>query len=218
MATTPINPIDQTFAIIFSNVPSHFTWKDIILNHFNASNRCSISDKASNRWRRILRIIEFTPHNKCIIIFSSIFYFCKYARLVSRQNNKGIKVSIHPKYYKSIRRVSNIDFAASNTNNKLIKLHNINTVIAYTFIHNKSIYMTTKFHVSLQEILIKIPIINISKININTNHNNIDQNKLKQESKYPTTEIAISLNKNCKVYEYYHKHKLWKCKQCGNIN
>eukprot|EP01084_Bolivina_argentea_P261585 442120_1 len=122
MATTLTNPINQTFAIIFSNVPSHFTWKDIILNHFNASNRCSISDKASNRWQHQIQF---------------------------------------------------------------------NTVIAYTFIHNKSIYMTTKFHVSLQEILIKIPIINISKININTNHNNIDQNKLKQESKYDVYSCTV---------------------------
>eukprot|EP01084_Bolivina_argentea_P087834 158601_1 len=186
------NPINQTLAIMFANVPSDYTVNDIILKHLNyVPNKTEITNKQHQRWLRAIRLIEFTSNNKCVIVFSSIFYWAKISRLVLKREKK-LKVSVHPKYYTTIEHAQNIDLICSN-----IRLYNISSsTVSYTFITNNSLWITTKLP-SEQELLIKIPSANISNAQIIEHNNKPNDIKHKKEECKYDSELILSLNKNC---------------------
>ena len=57
---------EQTFAIIFGNVPSHYTVKDIILNHLTKSKSTNtITTEKLDRWRKAIRLIDIVKSIHC---------------------------------------------------------------------------------------------------------------------------------------------------------
>eukprot|EP01084_Bolivina_argentea_P210450 358198_1 len=207
----PIDPINQTYAIIFSNIPSNYTCKDIILNHL--TNKTEIN---YDRWKKIIRIIEIdTENNKCFVIFSSIFYWCKYSRKI-RNHEKQLKWTIHPKYFSTIQHPSVVNFISTNGNNEKINLYNMSKCsICYTFMHDTNMYISCK---ETEEYLIKIPSENIITTSIIENeHKDNDNNDQENECKYDT-DIIFQLSKSMFLYQYYQQDTIWKCNHCNNIN
>lgn len=207
----------QTFAIIFSKLPSNYTAKDVILRHlsFKSKRDETISANKLERWRRAIRLIDIDDNKReCKVIFSSIFYWCKYSRHVL-STEKQLEVAIYPKYFQSILHPSNIDLIASNFNNDLIKLYNLpSSIVSYTFTHNDILYISSKLK-SNQELLFKIPTSKISDIKLLglSNRNESDEKEQRGEC-----DVILELNKQCEIYEYFHRHKLWICTQCGSVN
>ena len=208
---------DQTLAVIFKGIPKDYTCKDILLNHLsnpkkknkNANANKQISAKSLERWRRIIRVIHIdSSTQEAHVIFSSIFYFCKYSRNAFNRQTDKISAIIHPKWFKTIKRPSNIDLISST-----IKLFNIPpSIISYSFIANDTVFISTKrkTHNNIdQELLIKIPSTNISNINLLKYLKNKSMN---------ASEVILELHSQCAVFEYYHQDKIWKCNQCNTIN
>ena len=207
----------QTFAIIFGKVPSNYTAKDMILNHLSFKSKAddTITSSKLERWRRAIRLIDIDEEkHECKVIFSSIFYWCKYSRHVLSKEKK-LSVAICPKYFQSILHPSNIDLIASNCNNQLIKLYNLpSSIVSYTFTHNDTIYVSSKLK-SHQELLFKIPTSKISDIKLLGLSKENESDEMKKAGE---CDVILELNQQCEILEYYHRHNLWICTQCGSVN
>lgn len=205
-----MEPTKQVFAIIFGKVPPNYTVEHIISNHL-----CFKSGHKFERWKRAIRMIDIDDKKKeCKVIFSSIFYWCKYSRNVLNKEKK-LSVGIYPKYFQSILHPSNIDFVASNCNDQLIKLYSLpSSIVSYTFIYDNTINISTKLK-SNQEFLIKIPSSIISNIKL---LNSSPKNESDEKETGGFTDVILELNEACELYQYFHRHKLWICTECGGVN
>ena len=139
------------------------------------------------------------------MVFSSIFYWCKYARHIL--NQKDLSASIHPKFYETIARPSNIDFIASNCKQELVRLFGMSEgVVSYVFVHNHSIYISSK-SADDHEYLIKIPSDSMAAVKL-----------LIAGEEQECTPLIVELAQSLEVYEYYHRSSVWNCSQCGAVN
>eukprot|EP01084_Bolivina_argentea_P256443 431764_1 len=152
----PVDPINQTYAIIFSNVPSNYTCEDIILKHLTKSKR-SKTEINHDRWKKIIRTIEIKrKESKCYVIFSSIFYWCKYIRIVDNREHANLEYAMHPNYLPTLQHPYSVNLLSTNANNQLINLYNMRMIkkeeekkgkkgiISYTFMYDNNIYISTK--------------------------------------------------------------------------